>query len=76
MNLLQARLALIALRFEAKTGMLMTAKNKVNTYRVVATALGYGPKSKPKIADLISGLEASIKHTEELLAKEQETAQA
>jgi hypothetical protein len=70
MNLFQARLALIALRFELKTGMLMTARNKVNTYRVVATALGYPSKAKPSKETLIAELEASIKNTEEIMAKE------
>ena len=70
MNLFQARLALIALRFELKTGMLMTARNKVNTYRVVATALGYSSKAKPSKETLIAELEASIKNTEEIMAKE------
>jgi hypothetical protein len=62
MTLFQAKLALIGLRFEAKTGMKMTSK--VNTYRMVATALGYPKNARPNKEQLIIELEAAIAETE------------
>lgn len=62
MTLFQAKLALIGLRFEAKTGMKMTSK--VNTYRMVATALGYPKNARPSKEQLITELEAAIVETE------------
>jgi hypothetical protein len=62
MTLFQARIALIGLRFEAKTGMKMTGK--VNTYRMVANALGYSKKARPSKEELIQNLELVIAQTE------------
>lgn len=62
MTLFQARIALIGLRFEAKTGMKMTGK--VNTYRMVADALGYPKKARPSKEQLIQELEVAIAETE------------
>lgn len=62
MTLFQARIALIGLKFEAKTGMKMTGK--VNTYRLVATALGYPKSARPSKETLIERLEQSIAYTE------------
>lgn len=64
MTLLQLKVALTGLKFEAKTGMKMT--NKVNTYRWVATALGYPVKARPKVTVLIAELEALIGEYERL----------
>lgn len=63
MTLFQAKIALIGLRTEARSGMKMTSK--VNTYRLVATALGYPAKARPNINQLIVELEAAIAETEE-----------
>ena len=60
MTLFQARIALIGLRFELKTGMLMTDPRKANTYRLVATALGYPKNARPSKALLADQLEAVI----------------
>lgn len=65
MTLFQARLALIGLKFEAKTGMKMSSK--VNTKKLVAEALGLPVKTKYPV--LIAALEQSIKNTEEGIAK-------
>lgn len=60
MTLFQARIALIGLRFEIKTGMLMTDPRKANTYRLVATALGYPKNARPAKALLADQLEEVI----------------
>ena len=62
MTLFQARIALIGLRAEARTGLKMT--NKVNTYRLVADALGYPKKARPSKEQLIQELEVAIAETE------------
>ena len=62
MTLFQARIALIGLQFEAKTGMKMTSK--VNTYRMVADALGYPKRSRPSKEELIENLQLAIAETE------------
>lgn len=73
LSLFQARIALLGLRFEHKTGMKMTSK--VNTKKLVAGALGMS--SRTKYPELIEALEAAIKTTEEAeAAKNQQTAQA
>ena len=61
MTLLQANVALMGLKLQARTGMKLT--NKVNVYRMVATALGYPSKSRPSIPTLIEQLEQAIAHT-------------
>lgn len=60
LTLFQAKLALIGLRFEHKSGMKMTSK--VNTKKLVAEALGLPVRSKYPV--LIEALEAAIKETE------------
>jgi len=62
MTLFQAKIALIALRFEAKSGMKMSSK--VNTYRKVADVLGYPKNARPSKEQLIRELEAAIVETE------------
>ena len=62
MTLFQARIALIGLRAEARTGLKMTSK--VNTYRMVADALGYPKKARPSKEQLIQELEVAIAETE------------
>jgi hypothetical protein len=61
MTLFQARIALIGLRAEVNSGLKMT--NKVNTYRMVADALGYPRKARPTKQELIQGLELAIAKT-------------
>jgi len=70
MTLFQARIALIGLRFEAKTGLKMT--NKVNTYRLVANALGYPKNARPSKQELIQNLELAIAETEAQETRTQE----
>lgn len=62
MTLFQAKIALTGLKFQARTGMKMTSK--VNTYRLVATALGYPAKARPSLEQLIRELEAAIVDTQ------------
>jgi len=61
-TMLQLHVALIGLRFEAKTGMKMSGK--VNTYRWVADVLGYPSKARPTKAELIANLEEFISRVE------------
>jgi hypothetical protein len=60
LNLLQARLLVTGLKFEAKTGMKMSGK--VNSKRIAAQALGLPTRSTYEV--LISGLEEAIRLTE------------
>jgi hypothetical protein len=62
MTLFQAKIALTGLKFELKTGMKMSSK--VNTYRIVATALGYPKNARPSKEQLIRELEAAIVETQ------------
>lgn len=64
MTLLQARLALIGLRLEVKTGIKMTDPRKANPYRMAATALGYPKNARPRKELLIEQLEEAIRYTE------------
>ena len=73
MTLFQARIALIGLRFEARSGMKMT--NKVNTYRMVADALGYPKKARPSKEELIQNLELAIAETERMEQEAQNALQ-
>jgi hypothetical protein len=61
-TMLQLKMALTGLRFEARTGIKMTAK--VNTYRWVADVLGYPRNAKPSKQTLILELEALISNLE------------
>lgn len=61
MTLLQANVALMGLKLQAKTGMKLT--NKANIYRMVADTLGYPSKSRPSIPTLIQQLEQAIADT-------------
>lgn len=61
MTLLQANVALMGLKLQAKTGMKLTSK--ANIYRMVADALGYPSKSRPSIPTLIEQLEQAIADT-------------
>lgn len=67
MTLFQAKLALIALRLEAKSGIKMCSPSKVNTYRLTATALGYPKNSRPSIHTLVTQLEEAIAYSEKLV---------
>lgn len=62
MTLFQAKMALIALKFEVKSGMKMSGK--VNTYRMVADILGYPKNARPNKEQLINELEMAIAETE------------
>ena len=61
MTLLQANVALMGLKLQAKTGMKLT--NKANIYRMVANALGYPSNSRPSLPTLIQQLEQAIADT-------------
>ena len=61
MTLLQANVALMGLKLQAKTGMKLT--NKANIYRMVANALGYPSNSRPSLPTLIQQLEQAIEDT-------------
>lgn len=62
MTLFQAKIALTGLKLQARTGLKMSSK--VNTYRLVAAALGYSPKQRPSLQQLIEELEVAIADTE------------
>ena len=64
MTLLQLKVLLIGLKFEARSGMKMTSK--VNTYRLAASVLGYPVKARPAKAELIEGLERLVNERMEL----------
>jgi hypothetical protein len=61
-TMLQLKMALMGLKFEARTGMKMSAK--VNTYRWVADVLGYPRNVKPSKQTLILELEHLISRLE------------
>ena len=61
-SLLQAKILLSGLKFEAKTGMKMS--RHVNSKQIAASALGLSPRSKYPV--LIAALEESIAHTEKV----------
>jgi hypothetical protein len=60
LSLMQARMLVIGLEFEKKTGMKMSGK--VNSKRIAAEALGL--PTRTKIDVLIAGLKEAIRYTE------------